>query len=87
MSQPSTVAHPQTKGQSERAIQILEDMLRACILDFRDNWKKCLPLAKFARNNGYQSTIVYHPLKSYMVGYVDPHMLGRSWRLLGPDVV
>jgi len=53
MSQPSTVAHPQTKGQSERAIQILEDMLRACILDFGDNWKKYLPLAKFVRNNGY----------------------------------
>ena len=30
---PSTAAHLQTDGQSERTIQILEDMLRTCVLD------------------------------------------------------
>ena len=30
----STAYHPQTDGQSQRRIQILEDMLRACVLDF-----------------------------------------------------
>ena len=30
----SIVFHPQTDGQSEKVIQILENMLRACILDF-----------------------------------------------------
>ena len=34
---PSNAAHPQTDGQSERTIQILEDVLRACILDFGGN--------------------------------------------------
>ncbi|GJS50547.1 putative reverse transcriptase domain-containing protein [Tanacetum coccineum] len=40
----STDYHPQTDGQSERTIQTLEDMLRACILDFGKGWVKHLPL-------------------------------------------
>nr|GEX22520.1 hypothetical protein [Tanacetum cinerariifolium] len=40
----STVYHPETDGQSERTIQTLEDMLRACVLDFRKGWDKYLPL-------------------------------------------
>ncbi|GKA28263.1 putative reverse transcriptase domain-containing protein [Tanacetum coccineum] len=42
----STTYHPQTDGQSERTIQTLEDMLRACILDFGKGWDRHLPLAK-----------------------------------------
>ena len=44
----STAFHPQTDGQSERVIQILEDILRACVLDFGGNWADYLPLAEFA---------------------------------------
>ncbi|WP_225427127.1 integrase catalytic domain-containing protein, partial [Ligilactobacillus murinus] len=43
----STAFHPQTDGQSERTIQILEDMLRACVLDFQPSWSRYLPLVEF----------------------------------------
>nr|GFB20324.1 hypothetical protein [Tanacetum cinerariifolium] len=42
----STAYHPQTDGQSERTIQTLEDMLRACVLDFGGSWDVHLPLAE-----------------------------------------
>jgi hypothetical protein len=53
----STAYHPQTDGQSERTIQILEDMLRLCVLDFKGKWIKYLPLVEFAYNNSFQATI------------------------------
>ncbi|KAA3483486.1 RNA-directed DNA polymerase-like protein [Gossypium australe] len=53
----STAFHPQTDGQSERVIQILEDMLRGCVIDFRGSWEEFIPLAEFAYNNSYQSSI------------------------------
>ena len=49
----STSFHPQTDGQSERTIQILEDMLRACVLDLKGSWEKHLPLVEFSHNNSY----------------------------------
>ncbi|XP_069150418.1 uncharacterized protein [Solanum lycopersicum] len=53
----STAFHPQSDGQSERTIQVLEDMLRACVLEFSGQWDQFLPLAKFAYNNSYHSSI------------------------------
>ncbi|GJY74842.1 putative reverse transcriptase domain-containing protein [Tanacetum coccineum] len=47
----STTYHPQTDGQSEHTIQTLEDMLRACVMDFRRNWDVHLPLVEFSYNN------------------------------------
>jgi hypothetical protein len=44
----SSAYHPQTSGQSERVNQILEDMLRACVLEFPQKWDECLPLAEFS---------------------------------------
>ncbi|XP_070001985.1 uncharacterized protein [Nicotiana sylvestris] len=49
----STAFHPQTNGQAERTIQTLEDMLRACVLDFKGNWDDHMPLIEFAYNNSY----------------------------------
>ena len=49
----STTFHPQMNGQSERVIQVVEDMLRACMLDFKGNWSNHLPLVEFAYNNNY----------------------------------
>ena len=57
----STAFHPQTDGQSERTIQVLEDMLRACVIDFEGSWSKYLPLIEFSYNNSYQSTIGVAP--------------------------
>jgi hypothetical protein len=53
----STAFHPQTDGQSERVIQILEDLLRACALEFGGNWEEHLSLVEFTYNNSYQTTI------------------------------
>ena len=49
----STAFHPQTDGQLEQTIQVLEDMLRACVLDHKGNWEEHLPLVEFAYNNSY----------------------------------
>ncbi|KAJ9557738.1 hypothetical protein OSB04_012352 [Centaurea solstitialis] len=59
----STAYHPQTDGQSERTIQTLEDMLRACVLDFDGSWDTYLPLAEFSYNNSYHSSIGMPPFE------------------------
>ena len=52
----STAYHPQIDGQSERTIQILEDMLRTCVLDFKGTRERHLPLIEFASNISYQAS-------------------------------
>ncbi|GJZ32606.1 putative reverse transcriptase domain-containing protein [Tanacetum coccineum] len=53
----STTYHPKTDGQSERTIQTLEDMLRACVIDFGKYWERHLPLVEFSYNNSYHASI------------------------------
>ncbi|KAA0025167.1 pol protein [Cucumis melo var. makuwa] len=53
----NTAFHPQTNGQTERLNQILEDMLRASVLEFSGSWNSHLHLMEFAYNNSYQATI------------------------------
>jgi hypothetical protein len=60
----SSAYHPQTSGQTERVNQILEDMLRACVLDFSQKWAECLPLAEFSYNNSYQESIQMAPFEA-----------------------
>jgi hypothetical protein len=60
----SSAYHPQTNGQTERVNQILEDMLRACILEFPQKWDECLPLAEFSYNNSYQESIKMAPFEA-----------------------
>ena len=86
----STAYHPQTDGQTERTIQTLEDMLRACILDEGGSWDRYLPLIEFAYNNSYHSSIGMAPYEA---------LYGRKCRsplcwyevgertLLGPEIV
>jgi hypothetical protein len=86
----STAFHPQADGQSERTIQILEDMLRACAIDFKGSWEEHLPLVEFAYNNSYQANIQMAPYEA---------LYGRKCRspicwddigerkILGPEIV
>jgi len=57
----STAYHPQTDGHTERTIHTLEDMLRACIIDFGGSWDDHLPLLDFSYNNSYHSSIQMAP--------------------------
>ena len=60
----STDFHPQTDDQSERVIQVLEDMLRGFVLDFPESWDKYISLMEFSDNNSYQSCIFMAPYEA-----------------------
>ncbi|GJT91766.1 putative reverse transcriptase domain-containing protein [Tanacetum coccineum] len=60
----STAYHPQNDGQSERTIQTLEDMLRACVIDFGNGWVKHLPFVEFSYNNSYHASIKAAPFEA-----------------------
>ncbi|WMV29938.1 hypothetical protein MTR67_023323 [Solanum verrucosum] len=77
-------------GQAERTIQTLEDMLRACVIDFKGNWDDHLPLVEFSYNNSYHSSIVMAPFEAFYgrrcrssVGWFEV----GEFALLGPEVV
>ncbi|GJT88492.1 reverse transcriptase domain-containing protein [Tanacetum coccineum] len=60
----SIAYHPKTDRQSERTIQTLEDMLRACVIDFGKGWEKHLPLVEFFYNNSYHASIKAAPIEA-----------------------
>ncbi|GKE43650.1 putative reverse transcriptase domain-containing protein, partial [Tanacetum coccineum] len=60
----STAYHPHTDGQSEHTIQTLEDMIRACILEFEGSWDVHLPLVEFSYNNSYHSSVRCAPFEA-----------------------
>ena len=60
----SAAFHTQTDGRLERIIQTLEDMLRACVLDFKGSWEEHFPLVEFAYNNSYQASIQMVPYEA-----------------------
>ena len=60
----STAYHPQTDDQSERTIQTLEDMLRACVIDLSGSWDEHLPLMEFSYNNSYHTSIKAAPFEA-----------------------
>ncbi|GKE46787.1 putative reverse transcriptase domain-containing protein [Tanacetum coccineum] len=53
----STAYNPETDGQSKRTTQTLEDMLRACVIDFGKGWERHLPFVEFSYNNNYHASI------------------------------
>ncbi|KAL0549082.1 hypothetical protein IC582_013562 [Cucumis melo] len=86
----STAFHPKTDGQSKRTIQTLEDMLRACVLQFKGNWDTHLSLMEFTYNNSYQSSIDMAPCEAL---YGRPCRTPVCWnevgerKLVGPELV
>ena len=60
----SIAFHPEKDGQSERTIQTLEDMLQACVLDFKGSWEEHFPLVELAYNNSYQASIQMVPYEA-----------------------
>ena len=77
-------------GQSERTIQILEDMLRACCMDWGGSWEQYLALAEFAYNNSFQASIGKPPFEAL---YGRPCRSPLCWEesgdqdVLSPDFV
>nr|GFC04482.1 reverse transcriptase domain-containing protein [Tanacetum cinerariifolium] len=86
----STVYHPETDGKSERTIQTLEDMLRACAIDFGKGWVNHLPLVEFSYENSYHATIKAAPFKAlYGRKYRSPVCwteVGEA-QILGPELI
>ena len=86
----STTFHPQIDGQFKRTIQVLEDMLRACVLDHKGSWEENLPLVEFAYKNSYQATIHMAP---YEALYGRPCRSLLCWTevgessITGPDLI
>ncbi|GJX82291.1 putative reverse transcriptase domain-containing protein [Tanacetum coccineum] len=60
----STTYHPKTNGQSERTIQTLKDMLRACVIDFGKGWERHLSLVDISYNNSYHASIKAAPFEA-----------------------
>jgi hypothetical protein len=60
----SSAYHRQTDGQTKRANQVLEDMLRACALQHGSSWDKSLPYAEFSYNNSYQASLKMSPFEA-----------------------
>ncbi|GJW58736.1 putative reverse transcriptase domain-containing protein [Tanacetum coccineum] len=74
----STAYHPETDGQSERTIQTLKDMLRACVIDFGKGWVKHLPLVEFSYNNKTTEKIVL--IKQRMQAAQDQQKSYADWK-------
>ncbi|GJU85967.1 reverse transcriptase domain-containing protein [Tanacetum coccineum] len=70
----STAYHPETDSQSERTIQTLEDMLRACVIDFGKGWVKHLPLTEFSYDNSFHASIKAAPYEAL----IDPRNNGKD---------
>ena len=86
----STTFHPQTDGRSERLIQVLEDMLRGCVMEFLGSWDRYVPLMEFAYNISFQLSIGMAPHEAL---YGRKCRTPMCWtelneqKVIGPDIV
>jgi hypothetical protein len=86
----SSTYHPQTDGQTERVNQILEDMLRACMMKYSGSWDKNLPWAEFSYNNSYQESLKMAPFEALYgrqcrtpLNWIEP----REKTIFGLDII
>jgi predicted YcjX-like family ATPase len=86
----SSAYHLQMNDQIKRVNQILEDMLRVCVIDYPGNWDKNLPWAEFSYNNSYQESLKVAPFKVLYgrrcrtpLNWIEP----REKMIFGPDLV
>jgi hypothetical protein len=86
----SSAHHPQSQGQVERVNQVLEDMLRACVISFGKKWEESIPFHEFSYNNSYQASLKMAPFE---VLYGRKCRTPLNWSetgelpLVGPDVI
>ncbi|GJS33247.1 putative reverse transcriptase domain-containing protein [Tanacetum coccineum] len=86
----STTYHPETDGQSERTIQTLEDMLRACVIDFGKGWERHLALVELSYNNSYHASFKATPFEElYGRKCKSPVCWAevRDVQLTGPEII
>jgi hypothetical protein len=86
----SSTYHPQIDGQTERVNQILEDMLRACTLQYGRSWDKSLSYAEFSYNNSYQESLKMTPFEMlYGHRCRTPLFWSKAgeWKVFGPNVL
>ena len=86
----STTFHPQIDGRSERLIQILEDMLRGCVMEFSGSWDRYIQLMEFAHNNSFQSSISMTPYEALYGQKCRTPMCWmelNEYKVIGPDIV
>jgi hypothetical protein len=86
----STAYHHQTGGQTKRVNQILEDILRACVLSYGTKWEDCLSFAEFSYNNSYQASLQMAPFEA-LYGHKCRTPLNWSEtgeiQVFGPDII
>jgi transposase InsO family protein len=86
----SSTYHSQTNDQTERVNQIMEDMLRACVMEYPRSWDKNLSWAEFSYNNSYQEKLKMSPFEVLYgcrcrtpLNWIEP---GEKM-IFGPDLV
>ena len=80
----STAYHPQSDGQTEHVNQTLEDLLRACVLDFGGSWEDHISLVEFSYNNSFQSSNGIAPFEAL---YGRPCRSPSCWLEAGEKLV
>jgi transposase InsO family protein len=86
----SSAYHPQTDDQTERVNQILEDMLRACALQYGSSWDKILSYAEFSYNNSYEESLKMVPFEMLYVRRCRTPLFWNKtgeWKVLRPDIL